>query len=82
MSKQETVSADIRKMTFEQALAELEAIVTQLETGDVALEQSIEMYQRGSQLRIFCEEKLNDAQAKIEKITAGGQATEPLDVEE
>jgi len=40
------------------------------------------MYQRGSQLRIFCEEKLNDAQAKIEKITAGGQATEPLDVEE
>ncbi len=82
MSKKETLPADIQKMTFEQALAELENIVTQLEAGDVALEASIEMYQRGSQLRAFCDEKLNAAQAKIEKITGGGQATEPLDIEE
>ncbi len=82
MSKKETIPADIQKMTFEQALAELENIVTQLEAGDVALEQSIEMYQRGSQLRAFCDEKLNAAQAKIEKITGGGQSTAPLDIEE
>ena len=59
-------------------MSELESIVDRLETGDVALEESIEIYQRGAQLRAYCDEKLKSAQARIEKITADGTTT-PLD---
>ena len=69
---------DIREMSFEQALSELETIVDRLETGDVALEESIDIYQRGSQLRAYCDEKLQNAQARIEKITSAGAGTEAL----
>ena len=62
-------------------LSELETIVDRLETGDVALEESIDIYQRGSQLRAYCDEKLKNAQARIEKITIAGAATEALDAE-
>ncbi len=73
---------DILEMSFEQALAELEEIVASLEAGDVELEESIAIYQRGNQLKTYCENKLKDAQAKIEKITENGDAVEPLNVEE
>lgn len=73
------ISEDILQLSFEQALSELETIVDRLETGDVALEESIEIYQRGAQLRNYCDEKLKSAQARIEKITGDGSATEPLD---
>lgn len=69
----------IRALSFEQALGELESIVDRLETGDVALEESIEIYQRGAQLRAYCDEKLKSAQARIEKITGDGSGTKPLD---
>lgn len=69
----------IRALSFEQALSELESIVERLETGDVALEESIEIYQRGAQLRAYCDEKLKSAQARIEKITGDGNAVAPLD---
>ena len=69
----------IRALSFEQALGELESIVDRLETGDVALEESIEIYQRGAQLRAYCDEKLKSAQARIEKITGDGSGTTPLD---
>lgn len=59
----------IRKMSFEDALAALEAIVEKLESGDIGLEQSIEVYTRGTLLKRHCEEKLKAAQARIEKIT-------------
>lgn len=72
------IAEDIRALSFEQALSELESIVDRLETGDVALEESIEIYQRGAQLRAYCDEKLKSAQARIEKITADGTTT-PLD---
>lgn len=72
------IADDIRALSFEQALSELESIVDRLETGDVALEESIEIYQRGAQLRAYCDEKLKSAQARIEKITADGTTT-PLD---
>lgn len=76
---------DILSMSFETALAELESIVSRLEAGDVPLEQSIEIYQRGSQLRAYCDQKLQDAQAKIERITLddGGNAAgvQPLDTD-
>ena len=75
------ISADIEAMSFEQALTELENIVNRLEAGDVALEESIEIYRRGSQLRAHCENKLKTAQLRIEKITGDGDSTEPLDSE-
>lgn len=75
------IAEDIKQLSFEAALAELEDIVARLESGDVALEESIEIYRRGSQLRAWCDEKLKNAQAKIEKITGQGEATTPLDTE-
>ena len=75
------IADDIRALSFEAALAELETIVERLERGDVALEASIEIYQRGSQLRAFCDEKLRDAQMRIEKISDSGSGTQPLDEE-
>jgi exodeoxyribonuclease VII small subunit len=76
---------DIKTMSFEKALAELESIVEKLEAGKVDLESSIAIYDRGRALKDHCEAKLRDAEARIEKITLkpdgtpGG--TEPLDVE-
>ena len=62
---------DIKAMSFEDALRALEAIVHQLETGEVELEQSIAIYGRGNQLKRHCEAKLKTAQARIEKIQIG-----------
>jgi exodeoxyribonuclease VII small subunit len=78
--------ADIKDMSFEQALKELETIVDRLERGDVELEASILIYERGEALKAHCEALLRKAEAKVEKIAlnASGQptGTEPLDVEE
>jgi len=62
---------DIAAMSFEDALAELERIVRSLESGDVELEKSIEIYERGAALRAHCESKLKDAELKVEKIVLG-----------
>lgn len=67
----DTAVADISKLSFEQALAELEAIVRQLESGEVELEKSISIYERGAALRAHCEGKLTDAELKVEKIVQG-----------
>lgn len=66
-------------MSFEQALAELEKIVAQMERGDVPLEDSIALYQRGAALKAHCEMKLKDAQLKVEQIVLGpdGPRAEP-----
>ncbi len=78
-------ASDIEKLSFEDALAQLEKIVSQLESGEAPLEKSIELYERGTALKAHCEARLKAAEAKVEKITlsAGGEATgtEPLDVE-
>jgi len=70
---------DLSALSFEQALAELEKIVAQLERGDVALEDSIRAYERGAALKAHCEAKLKDAQLKVEQIvlTPDGVKTEP-----
>lgn len=60
---------DIKSLSFEQAMAELDAVVAKLESGAAPLEQSIELYTRGTELKARCEALLKDAQAKIEKIT-------------
>jgi exodeoxyribonuclease VII small subunit len=67
----DTTVADISKLSFEQALAELETIVRQLESGEVELEKSISIYERGAALRAHCEGKLTDAELKVEKIVQG-----------
>ena len=72
--------ADIATLSFEKALAELEGLVRQLESGEVELERSIEIYERGAALRAHCDSKLKAAELKVEKIVRGedGQpATEP-----
>lgn len=72
----------IENLGFEAALAELETIVRDLESGKVTLEQSIAAYERGTALKSHCESKLRDAQMKIEKIVVGANgsvSTEPLD---
>lgn len=74
---------DIEKLSFEEAMKELEEIVRQLETGSASLESSIDLYTRGTQLRQLCEAKLKDAEMRIRKIAEGpaGPKTEPLDVD-
>ena len=73
----------IPEMTFEEALAELESVVTRLERGDVALDDSIKLYERGALLRKRCQDKLAEAEEKVSRITLGdgGQPTgvQPFD---
>jgi exodeoxyribonuclease VII small subunit len=73
----------IAQMTFEDALRALEEVVRKLETGEVPLDDSIDLYERGETLRKHCQARLDAAQARIEKIVAGpdGKAvgTEPFD---
>lgn len=66
---------DIKDLTFEQALKELEQIVGKLERGDVELEPSIALYERGEALRAHCEKLLQRIEAKVEKITLDAQGT-------
>lgn len=61
-------NADIAAMSFEQALAALEAIVDDLERGDVPLDQSIRIYERGEALKAHCDRLLKAAEDKVEKI--------------
>ena len=77
--------AEIASLSFEKAVEELEAIVSALERGDVELDKSIEIYERGEALKKHCEALLAAAENRIEKIRldrAGKpQGVEPLDPE-
>ncbi|MBN9042406.1 MAG: exodeoxyribonuclease VII small subunit [Rhizobiales bacterium 62-47] len=81
----DNTNADVKKLSFERALEELESIVKRLEDGKVALEESVNIYERGEALKRRCEELLRQAEARVDKITtdANGQptGTEPLDVQ-
>lgn len=68
-----TTNSEIKNMSFEQAMSELDQVVAKLESGNAPLEQSIELYTRGTQLKARCELLLKDAQTKIEKITLDEQ---------
>lgn len=61
-------SPPVQSLSFEAALKELESIVDKLERGDVELEQSIEIYERGAALKAHCEAKLKAAELKVEQI--------------
>jgi exodeoxyribonuclease VII small subunit len=63
---------DVSAMSFEQAMGELESVVSQLDRGDVPLEDSIKLYERGAALKKRCEEKLKEAEEKVAAITLDG----------
>jgi exodeoxyribonuclease VII small subunit len=66
----------VAEMTFEEAMQALEAVVSQLEKGDVALEASITLYERGAALKAHCDAKLKAAEERVEMIRAQeGRAT-------
>ena len=67
--------SDIDAMSFEEAIRELETVVGQLERGDVALDDSIALYERGAKLKARCEAKLKEAEEKVAKITLGADGT-------
>ncbi|MBI1213021.1 MAG: exodeoxyribonuclease VII small subunit [Alphaproteobacteria bacterium] len=74
--------AEIKALSFEDALKQLEEIVQKLEKGQVDLEDSIKIYERGTALKAHCEAKLRDAEKRIEKIVvapSGKVTTAPLD---
>ena len=79
------IEDDIRNMSFEEALAALERIVDDLEKGDVPLDQSISIYERGEALKKHCDALLKAAEDKVEKIRLSRDGTpmgtEPLDGE-
>ena len=81
----EIAQADVKKLSFERAMEELESIVKRLEDGKVPLEESVAIYERGEALKRRCEELLRQAEARVDKITtnSSGQptGTEPLDVQ-
>ena len=66
-----TGSAEIAAMSFEDALAELEQIVRRLEAGQVKLDDAIQSYERGAQLKRHCEQKLTEAQQRVDRIVIG-----------
>ncbi|WP_284125302.1 exodeoxyribonuclease VII small subunit [Parerythrobacter aestuarii] len=76
-------TAKISEMSFEDALRALEQVVRQLESGEVALDQSITLYERGEKLRQHCQARLDSAQARIEAIVQDSQgrasSTKPFD---
>lgn len=83
---QEGQDKPIADMSFEEALRALEGVVRSLESGDVPLDDSISLYERGEELRKACQARLDAAQAKIEKIVSGAdgrpQGTEPFDAQD
>jgi exodeoxyribonuclease VII small subunit len=71
--------SDIQGLSFEQALAELERIVGELESGQAPLERSIEMYERGAALKAHCEQRLEAARLRVEKIVKGSDGLEGVE---
>ena len=75
----------IAEMSFEEALRALEGVVRQLESGEVPLDESINLYERGEELRKACQARLDAAQARIEKIVQGADGkpsgTVPFDAD-
>ncbi len=73
---------DFTKLTFEDALSQLENIVRELEAGKIKLDDAVDAYEKATTLKKFCEDKLKNAQLKIEKINIASDGTintEPLD---
>jgi exodeoxyribonuclease VII small subunit len=79
----ESPQSPVETLSFEAALRELESIVGRLEQGEVDLEDSIALYERGQVLKAHCEQKLKAAESRLEKIVhgaAGPAGSEPMDI--
>jgi exodeoxyribonuclease VII small subunit len=70
-----TIPEDIGAMSFEDALSELEQIVRRLEGGQVRLDDAIQSYERGALLKRHCEQKLNEAQQRVDRIVVGADGS-------
>lgn len=70
---------DVSELSFEVALKELETIVGKLEQGEVDLEDSIALYERGQALKAHCDKKLKSAEGRLEKIVAGAKGAEGVE---
>ena len=68
------VNDPLERMTFEDAMKELENLVDALDKGDVSLDEAIAAYDRGSQLKDHCQKKLNEAKMKVETIQSSGES--------
>ena len=82
-AKSQPEARPIEELSFELALKELEGIVGRLEQGEVDLEESIALYERGQGLKAHCERKLKAAEGRLEKIVAGtkgAEHSEPLEL--
>ena len=75
-------ATDIDALSFEQALAELEKIVAQLESGQAPLEQSIALYERGALLKAHCETRLEATRLRVEKIVMGADGAPGVEAAE
>ena len=69
------MAVDLTALSFEDALKRLETIVQRLESGDASLDESITLYTEGDALKMQCERRLKDAQARIEKISLGNDGS-------
>src|SRR3990170_4304901 len=70
-------SGELGKLSFEQALAELEKIVARMESGELSLEQSLATHKRGLELARFCQQKLEAAQQQVKVLE--GEVLKPLE---
>ena len=73
---------EIENMNFEEALQELENIINKLEAWEVPLDETITLYERGSELKKYCEKKLQSAEEKIQRISQKQSVSEGLKVED
>ena len=73
-------SKSMEKVTFEEALQELEAIVASLERGEISLDDAITAFERGTQLKSHCQSRLEEARMKVEKITVPVAGSPPENV--
>lgn len=83
MSPKSKIESAVEELSFEAALKELEGIVSRLEQGEVDLEDSIVLYERGQALKGHCEKKLKAAESRLEKIVHGANGaigSEPIDL--
>lgn len=79
----EAGTGPVAEMSFEAALAELEQVVARLESGNVALDESIALYARGAELRAHCEKRLEAAEARVAEIARapdGTVRTRPVEI--
>ena len=75
------MSEDVKTLNFEQALAELESVVAQLESGSVSLDDAINAYSRGMALKAHCQARLEEARLKVEKIRVPEDGSMPQQAE-